>query len=94
MQGTPEFLAAFDAEGAFADLVRSDGSGLSFRDRNGWLPYQPGDDSLDGMEIIEVDEEFTEVVDRAMAAKTAPGRDDALKFAPDDGDQSEEGDDE
>lgn len=92
MDGNVELLAAFDADEGFVDLVRSDDRGLSFRAAEGWTLYQPGDDTLDGLEIIEVDEDFVPFADRAIAARSAPTRSDALKFMADDGEQPEEGD--
>lgn len=79
-----EYLAAFDAEtGEFVDFVRSDASGLFFRVRGDWQEYQPGDTTLDGKEVIEVDEEFSAAVDKALDAGAAPTRDQAVKHSVD-----------
>ena len=68
-----ELLAAFNPDtGAFIDLVRSDAVGLAFRDRESWEAYQPTDLSLDGAEIIEVEESFVALTDRTIAAGTVP----------------------
>lgn len=76
MEAGAELLAAFDAAtGEFVDLVLSDSAGLSFRtEAEDWQPYQPSDLSLDGREVVEVDESFVAVVDKAYAARTKPDR--------------------
>ncbi len=79
-----EYLAAFDADtGEFVDFVRSDASGLCFRERGDWINYQPSDTTLDGKEIIEVEESFAEVADKAEAAGTRPTREQAAKHSAD-----------
>ena len=85
----PEYLAAFDAEtGDFADLLMSDRDGLWARAAQlDWAPTQPYDPDMDGREIIDVDESFVEVVDRALAskAKSSVTRDQAQAHAASDG---------
>ena len=87
MEDDAELLAAFDAATEeFVDLVRSDSRGLWFRTDNGdWQTYQPGDFSLDGREVIDVDESFVQVVYRALAGGGTVTRATAQKHAADDG---------
>ena len=87
MEDDAELIAAFDmATSEFVDLVLSDSRGLHFRtEAEDWQPYQPGDMSLDGTDIVDVAESFIKVVDQAYAAKTKPSREVAVKHAADDG---------
>lgn len=81
-----EYLAVFNAgTGEFMDLVRSDESGLSFRANKEWREFAPGDFSLDGHEIIDVDEAFTAIADGAQAARTKPTLEQAQRHVPFDG---------
>lgn len=86
-----EYLVAFDMDTEkFVDFVRSDVHGLSFRtDGQTWQLYQPGDFSLDGSEIIDVDEAFVEFADKVLSTQGTPTREQALKYAADDGKATE-----
>ena len=86
-----DYLAAFDPDTeAFVDLVRSDADGLYYRtDGEDWQEYQPGDLSLDGMSIIDVQESFIPLVDKLLSTGNAPSIADAEKHAADDGKVSE-----
>ena len=87
MEDDAELLAAFDAATEeFVDLVRSDSRGLWCRTDNGdWQMYQPGDFSLDGREVVEVDESFVAVADRAAPSGRGPSREEALRHLREDG---------
>lgn len=81
-----EYLAIFDVgTGEFIDLVRSDESGLSFRTNGDWQKYQPGDFSLDGQEVVDVDESFLTIADGAETARTKPTLEQAQRHVPFDG---------
>jgi len=61
--------AAVDSQtGEIKELVYSYTGGMYTRSSEGWFKVPNGDESLDGLEILEVDPSFIKVFDRAQAA--------------------------
>jgi hypothetical protein len=79
-----DYIAAFGDDERFVDLVMDDPAGLYFRDDGGWQMYQPGDVSLDGMTVVDVDEDFVKVVDKLGDKASSITPEQAERYAPGD----------
>ena len=84
-----EFFVAFNDDGSFKDLVRSDVNGLFFRsEASSWIPAPPEYllNELDGSDIVDVSEVAIQLVDDSRTAEAGFGitREDALKYPPED----------
>lgn len=64
---TLEYFVAFDDDGSFVDLVRSDLDGIYFRADRGWQSYQPTSRLLEGKTIIDVSEAAVTLFDKKGA---------------------------
>jgi hypothetical protein len=73
--------AAIDTQnGEVKELVYSYTGGMYTRSSEGWFKVPNGDESLDGLEILEVDPSFIKVFDRAQAAEKMLKSEDITKY--------------
>jgi hypothetical protein len=73
--------AAVDSQtGEVKELVYSYTGGMYTRSSEGWFKVPNGDESLDGLEILEVDPSFIKVFDRAQAAEKMLKSKDITKY--------------
>lgn len=84
-----EFFAAFNDDGSFKDLIRSDVNGLFFRsEAASWIPAPPEYllDELDGLDVVDVSEVAIKLVDDSRASDSEFGitMEEALKHPPED----------